>query len=215
MIREPSAPVAPVEPRPRVPWVSYAVLGGSVAVFLADLLLKGQLAELGLLFGPLVAEGQWWRPFTCVFVHGGPLHIAFNMMAVLSLGRAVELSIGSFRFLITSIVGAMGSAFVVLFWRFDQSTVGASGMILAWAGALLPIVNSAGRRQLGIWLVQVAAISLLPQVSGAGHFGGFLFGLPCGWVMRQKPKLFSTLAPVLIFIAGALLYLAGSGRLHR
>ena len=207
MIRDAAAP-----PPPATPWVSYTILAGSVAVFGADLLLGGRLAQLGDLYGPEVIAGQWWRPFSCVFVHGGLLHIVFNMSAVVSLGRVVEINIGSFRFLICSLVGAMGSACAVLAWRFDQHTVGASGVILAWAGALLPIANQSGRRQLGIWLLQVAVISLLPQVSGAGHFGGFLFGLPCGWVMRQPPKLFSTLAPVLLFIAAALLTLAGSGR---
>ena len=155
-----------------------------------------------------------WRPFTTVVAHGNVLHIVFNMMAVVTLGRTIEASIGSFRFVIATLVGTMGSAFAVLVWSFEQPTVGASGVILAWAGAILPIASKSGRRQLLVWLAQVALISLLPMVSGAGHVGGFLFGLPCGWVMRQNRQLFATLAPVLVFISGALLYLAGSGRLR-
>lgn len=213
MIREPSARV---EPKPPIAWVSYTILLGSVIVFGADALLpEAKISDRLGLFGPEVLQGQWWRPFTCVFVHGGLLHIVFNMSAVLSLGRVVELNIGSFRFLIASLVGAMGSALAVLVWKFEQRTVGASGVILAWAGALLPIVNQAGRKQLGVWLAQVALISLLPQVSGAGHLGGFLFGLPCGWLMRRPRQQFQALAPVLIFLSAILLYLAGSGRLHR
>jgi rhomboid protease GluP len=205
----------PPQPPPPIPFVCYAILAGSVGVFIVDALVThGALAELLGLYGPYVAKGDWWRPFTTVFVHGNVLHIVFNMMAVMSLGRAVEASIGSFRFLIATLVGAMGSAFAVLVWKFDQPTVGASGVILAWAGAVLPIVTSAGRRQLLIWLAQVAVLSLLPQVSGAGHVGGFLFGLPCGWVMRRPRALFQTLAPVLLFASGVLLYLAGSGRLR-
>lgn len=212
MIPEPT-PTA--EPPPPIPWVSYVVLGGSVLVFAADeLFTQGQLGKLLLLYGPAVEAGQWWRPLTMVFVHGNLLHIVFNMMAVLSLGRDVERGIGSFRFLIASVVGAMGSSFAVLAWNFDQPTVGASGMILAWAGALLPIATQAGRRQLGIWLVQIALISLLPMVSGASHLGGFVFGLPCGWVMRGKRALFQTVAPILVFVAAALLYLAASGRIR-
>ncbi len=210
---EPALPAA--TPALQIPWVSYAVLGGSVLVYFADALFtQGQLKQLGLLYGPAVQQGQGWRPFTMVFVHGNLLHLVFNMMAVLSLGRDVERGIGSFRFFIASLVGAMGSAFAVLVWKFDQPTVGASGMILAWAGALLPIANQSGRRQLGIWLAQVALISLLPMVSGAGHVGGFLFGLPCGWVMRRPRALFQTVAPILVFVAAALLYLAGSGRIR-
>ncbi len=208
------APAATLAPPLPIPWVCYAVLGGSVGVFGIDALLtQGQLKSALLLYGPAVVAGQWWRPFTTLFVHGNLIHLVFNMMAVWSLGRDVERSIGSFRFMIASLVGAMGSAFAVLVWNFDQPTVGASGMILAWAGALLPIVNQSARRQLGIWLAQVALISLLPMVSGAGHVGGFLFGLPCGWLMRRPRALFQTVAPILVFMAATLLYLVGSGRL--
>lgn len=210
MISEPTPEPVPRSP---IPWVSCVVLAGSVAVYAADaLLVEGKLGNLLSLYGPAVAAGQWWRPFTTVFVHGGMIHLAFNMMAVMSLGRDVERGIGSFRFLITSIVGAMGSAFAVLVWSFEQPTVGASGMILAWAGALLPIVNKAGRRQLGIWLVQVAVISLLPMVSASGHVGGFVFGLPCGWVMRRPRGFFQLVAPVMVFICAVLLFVAGTGR---
>ena len=84
-------------------------------------------------------------------------------------------------------------------------------MILAWAGALLPIATQSGRRQLGAWLLQVGIISLLPGVSGAGHVGGFLFGLPCGWAMRRPPAQFQVAAPILVFVAAVALYLAGRG----
>ncbi len=212
MIAEP----APLPPPPQpIAWVSYAVLTLSVLVYVVDeLFTQRQLANLMGLYGPAVGEGQWWRPFSAVFVHGGVLHLGLNMMVVMSLGRDVERGIGTFRFLIASIVGAMGSSIAVLVWSYEQPTVGASGMILAWAGVLVPIINSAGRKQLGIWLVQMAVISLIPGVSGAGHLGGFLAGLPCGWVMRQRPALFQTAAPVMVFVTAVLVYLAGSGRMR-
>ena len=192
------------------PWVSGTIFLGSVAVFIAGRFVPG-LDGVLLLHGPRVAQGDWWRPFTATFVHGDLIHIVFNMMAVVSLGRDVERAIGSFRFLITSVVGAMGTAIAVMAWSFDQCMVGASGVILSWAGALLPIASQTGRRQLGIWLVQVAVISLLPFVSSAGHLGGFLAGLPCGWVMRRPRPQFQTAAPLLVFAAAIALYLVGRG----
>ncbi len=211
MIPEPVEPTAPPVP---VPYVSYAVLACCVLVFLLDaFVLDDQLVDAMRLYGPLVKQGQWWRPLSFVFVHGGPIHLGFNMMAVMSLGRDVERAVGTFRFIVASIVGALGSAIAVLVWNFDQPTVGASGMIIGWAGLMVPVVSKAGRRQLGVWLAQIAVLSLIPGISGAGHLGGFLGGLPCGFMMRGSKARFQTMAPVLLFVAAVLTVLAGTGRL--
>src|SRR5436305_2022955 len=154
-------------------------MGVCGVAFAANLALGGQPFRQMVLFGPKVLEGEWWRVLTCVFAHGSIMHIVFNLSAVWTLGRMLEAGIGTFRFLVTTLVGALGSAFAVLVVNFDQPTLGISGVILAWAGAMLPIVNQAGRRSLGTWLIQVVVISLLPGVSWAGHLGGFVFGVPC------------------------------------
>jgi membrane associated rhomboid family serine protease len=227
-LRDPQIPISggpgspPREPEPaaapeRITWVSWTVLAGSVGWFLIQLWLavNGEPDRVPsfALYGPLVQEGDWWRVIMTAFEHGGALHLVFNMSAVWTLGRVLETGVGPFRMLITSLVGALGSAFFVLLFNFDQRTVGASGMILAWGGAILPIATKHGRQSIGIWLGQVALISLLPGVSWAGHLGGFLFGLPCGWAMRGGRERFGFAAPVLLFISAVLVFLAGSGRL--
>ncbi len=212
----PGEPGPPTEPEPRampLTPISYALVGVCVVVFLGQLVSGGEVTLRLMLSGPEVAKGEWWRVLTCDLVHGNLLHIFFNLSAVWTLGRILEAAIGPFRFAITTLVGALGSAFAVLVVNFDQPTLGISGVILAWAGAMLPIATKAGRRQLGMWLVQVLVISLLPNVSWAGHLGGFVFGVPCGWVMRRGPKVFGTLAPLLVFAAAVLVFLAGTGRL--
>lgn len=210
---EPGGPTPPLSAHPEpVTWVSWGILVGSVGWFAARYLLLGQRSPVLVLDGAQVRGGDWWRVFLCVFEHGNLIHLAFNMSAVWTLGRVLEVGVGPFRMLITSVVGALGSALFVLLFNFDQPTVGASGVILAWGGAILPIATQHGRKSIGTWLAQVALISLLPGVSWAGHLGGFLFGLPCGWAMRGGPERFGYAAPVLIFTAGLLLYLVGSGR---
>jgi rhomboid protease GluP len=195
--------------------VCWAILVGSVAWWVAQRGLAFSAQEQPpslMLFGPLVKDGEWWRVLMTVFEHSpNPLHILFNMSAVWTLGRVLEFGIGPYRMLITSVVGALGSAFFVLLFNFDQPTVGASGVILAWGGAILPIATQHGRRSIGMWLAQVAVISLIPGVSWAGHLGGFLFGLPCGFAMRAGTERFNTLAPVLLFVSAVLVFLVGSG----
>lgn len=162
-----------------------------------------ELARGGIplaLYGPLVQRGEYWRMLSTVFEHGSPLHLLFNMSVVYTLGFMLERAVGSLRFLGLSLVTALGSSSFALLFNFDVPTVGASGMILGWAGAMVPIATQQGRRELGIWLVQVVVISLLPGVSWAGHLGGFLFGLPCGVALRLGGPVYNRALPLILFI---------------
>src|SRR5206468_7711605 len=119
------------------------------------------------------------------------------------LGFPLERAVGAGRMAIISWVTALGSSTFALLFSFDVPTVGASGMILGWAGALLPVATRETRRSLGTWLVQVAVLSLIPGVSWQGHLGGFLFGLPCGYALRLGRARFTALGPVLMAAATA------------
>ena len=52
-----------------------------------------------MLFGPAVANGDWWRLITSAFLHANLLHIAFNMYFLWFVGSAVETALGRGRFL--------------------------------------------------------------------------------------------------------------------
>jgi len=193
-----------------VPFFSMAVIGASVARFLWVISLAGDQNPdyRWAINGPLIRDGEWWRIFAGAIEHGGAIHILMNMFVVYSLGFALERMLGTWRFAIISIVGCLGSGAFALFFAFNQYTVGASGMILSWAGALLPIANRAGRQSLVVWLVQIAVISLIPGVSWQGHLGGFVFGLLCGLALRAGPRAFPYLVPLLLFLAGAAVVVA-------
>ncbi|RJS18738.1 rhomboid family intramembrane serine protease [Corallococcus sp. H22C18031201] len=214
---EPPPPEPRPGPRPR-PWVCYGIIAGAVAMFVLDRSLArplvdangtmvGSLAPLAL-FGPLVQRGEYWRMLGAVFEHGGAMHLLFNMSVVVTLGFTLERGIGSLRFLGLSLVTALGAAASSLYFNFNVVTVGASGMILGWGGAMLPVATRQGRRELGFWLAQVAVISLLPGVSWAGHLGGFLFGLPCGLALRMGPRVYARALPLILFITAVVALLA-------
>lgn len=199
----------------RIPWISGAVLVISVLVFAAEAFARIPLLERFALHGPpVVREGEWHRVLTTVVTHGSLMHIGFNMMVLWSLGISFERGIGTWRFALISLITALGSAVFVLWFAFDVYTVGASGMILGWAGAMLPIATKQGRRQLSTWLIQIALLSALPLffpailISWQGHLGGFLFGLPAGLLLRERAKYFPIGAPVLLFVTAALVVVA-------
>lgn len=196
----------PVTP---VTWLLMAV---SLALFAVGW-VSPEVREAGVLHGPLVQRGEWWRLATWLVTHGGVLHLAFNLSVVWTLGRMLEFSVGPWRFLLATAAGALGSSAAVLAFDFDAPTVGLSGVILAWAGMALPVANEAARRHLAVWLLQVIAISLLPGVSWSGHLGGFLSGLLAGGALRLGRVAYARAMPVLLFALGVLVVLAGQGRL--
>jgi membrane associated rhomboid family serine protease len=136
------------------------------------------------------------------------------MSVVVTLGFSLERAIGSLRFLGMALITALGASIFSLFFNFGIVTVGASGMILGWAGGMLPISTRQGRQDLFIWLAQVAVISLLPGVSWAGHLGGFLFGLPCGLALRLGPRVYTRAIPLILAITLVVAYYAAHPELR-
>ncbi|MGI8422280.1 MAG: rhomboid family intramembrane serine protease, partial [Gaiellaceae bacterium] len=89
----------------------------------------GRLYERGALYGPAVANGDWWRLITSAFLHGGLLHIAFNMLALWWLGSSVELALGSRRYLGLYLASGLAGSAGALQITPNAFTVGASGAI--------------------------------------------------------------------------------------
>lgn len=195
-------PPAQAPARQLPPPIAAGIIALCVLAFLGQGYLTTEVpgagqVPLGVLFGPLVQEGQWWRAFTTIFTHGGVLHLLLNMSVVYSLGFPLERSLGSARFGLVSLVTALGASSTVLLLAWDKPTVGASGMILGWAGVMLPVVTRQERSNLLTWLAQIAVISFLPGVSWQGHLGGFVWGLFCGLALKAGKQVFWLAAPLL------------------
>jgi len=131
-----------------------ALIGINVAVYLAELLTGGgvngtgsTIYVKGVLFGPFLEQGEWWRLMTAAFLHYGPLHLILNMVALYWFGSLLEERIGSGRFLLVYLVSGLAGSAGALLWPngFSTPTVGASGAIFApWAspgsGGAMPLM---------------------------------------------------------------------------
>jgi membrane associated rhomboid family serine protease len=145
----------------------------------------------------VVAQGEYWRLFTALFLHGGFTHLLFNIFALYILGPPLERSIGTIRFavcyLISGLVssaGVVGLA-VVGFVQVGQ-LVGASGCIMgivgAWAGFLVRHRHvPQARQRLGniglIVVIQIVFDLSTPQVSMAAHLCGLIAGFFLGLIL--------------------------------
>lgn len=138
------------------------------------------------LFGPLVNEGEWYRLVTSGFLHAGILHIGFNMFALFFLGRILEPSIGTPRFLAVYFASLFGGAFGALLLSPDALTVGASGAIFGIFGATFVIARGRGFDAVASSIGVILLLNLAFSVGGAshislgGHLGGLAAGLICG-----------------------------------
>jgi membrane associated rhomboid family serine protease len=159
----------------------------NVAVYMLELGLGGntngtgnRIFDEGFLAGPPVADGEWWRLFTAMFLHYGPFHLALNMLALWWFGSAVEHVLGRGRYLLLYIVsGLAGSAGALLFTP-DSATVGASGAIYGILGAALVLERQRtyvlGGGALGIIVLNLVITFALPGISIGGHLGGLAGG---------------------------------------
>ncbi len=148
-------------------------IGGSSIVF-----------DFGL-FGPLVSEGEWYRLVTSGFLHAGLIHIGFNMFALFFLGRILEPSIGTPRFLAVYVASLFGGSFGALLLDPNALTIGASGAIFGIFGATFVIARGRGfdavASSIGVVLLINLALSVgASHISLGGHLGGLAAGLICG-----------------------------------
>lgn len=127
-------------PATEKPTVTYALIGINVFAFLL-MLVSGidQTATQWGMFPPSIAlDNEWWRLVTSAFLHGGWLHIAFNMYVLYALGPSLERVLGHSRYLVLYLMAALGGA--VCSYAFSDVmtvSVGASGAIFGLMGALV------------------------------------------------------------------------------
>ncbi|HEY8544122.1 MAG TPA: rhomboid family intramembrane serine protease [Acidimicrobiales bacterium] len=181
------------------PYVTAALIALNVVVFLIDLLsgTVDGLGELGAdwaLYGPLVGDGDWWRPVTAGFVHSGLIHIGFNMVLLYQLGLLLEPALGRVRFLALYFLSLLGGSFLVLVISWDQPTVGASGAVFGLMGAAVLAFRSRGIDPFSTGIPQLLGLNLLftfvaaRYISVGGHVGGLIAGLVGGWLLFELER---------------------------
>jgi membrane associated rhomboid family serine protease len=150
---------------------------------------SGELYSKGVLYGPLVADGEWWRIISSGFLHAGIVHIVLNMVFLWFLGTMLEPAIGKVRFAIIYLVSLVGGSFGALLLTPNDSTVGASGAVFGLMGAAILFMRTRGvgvmQSGLGLTLVLNLVLTFRPGISFGGHLGGLLAGGVLGYLMFE------------------------------
>lgn len=211
------------------------ILAGTIAYFLWSVLMGGGLGFnlIGsLLGGPgsetlrtwganrgdlVINQGQHWRLFTHMLLHGGLLHLGFNMWALWHVGRHVELIYSTrnmaFIYVVAGVAGGIAST---VFRPYAVLSVGASGAVLGLMGALVYFAVALPGRQVD-WrsLLMPVGVNLMygffiPFIDNYAHIGGFLGGFLAAFIAgipgQRAPwrtwAMIGTAAVVVLILSG-------------
>lgn len=136
---------------------------------------------------------EWWRLITAMFLHGGLIHIGFNMMALLQLGPPLEEVYGSARYLFLYV---LSGAFGFLVSAFTQHhSLGASGALLGLVGAMLALTTKRGgsfmrelrsRLLTNVVILFALGFSGLMAMDNFAHGGGLAAGFLLGKIFADR-----------------------------
>jgi membrane associated rhomboid family serine protease len=175
---------------------TYVLIALNVAAYLAEIAGGGGglspgsssiIFDFGL-YGPFVAEGEWYRLLTSAFLHASIIHIGFNMFALYFLGRLLEPGIGTARFVALYFASLFAGSFGALLLSPDSLTIGASGAVFGIFGATFVIARHRGVDNLAASIGVVLLLNLAitfgnPEISIGGHLGGLVGGVLCALVI--------------------------------
>jgi len=166
---------------------------------------------------PIDRLHRWWTLISATYLHGGILHIFFNMMAFLQLGPFVLREYGFSRFfLIYTWSGVLG--FFLSYVVGIPFTIGASAAICGLIGATLYFGKSRGGtygnavyRQVMGWVVGLFLFGfLVPGINNWAHGGGILGGILLGFLLgyedrKRETSLHRLLSAATVLLTGGIL----------
>jgi membrane associated rhomboid family serine protease len=175
--------------------------------------LDDELLEMFAQVNVFIADGEWWRIFTVVLLHGSLMHILFNMWALYVLGPQIERGVGTWPFVALYLASAgVGGAFAFWLGQPGDIAVGASGAIFGlfgiWLSWALHRRNTVQGRALLTQLIVLLAINagiafIYRNISWQAHLGGLIAGFVIGeiWSRIQGPNSEAMRAWVAVAVA--------------
>ncbi|MFE3521915.1 rhomboid family intramembrane serine protease [Streptomyces sp. NPDC059161] len=160
--------------------------------FTDALFLLGRAGVPGF-YGPQgLAEGQWYRLVTSMFLHGGVVHILFNMLSLWWLGGPLEAALGRARYLALYVVsGLAGGALTYLIASPLEPSLGASGAIFGLFGAMAVLMRRMKydmRPVIGLLVVNlILTFNPWMGIAWQAHLGGLAAGVLVGIGMVYAP----------------------------
>lgn len=177
---------------------------GSGSSFLAGA-TTGLELKLGV-FSPAIADGQYYRLVTAMFVHFSILHIAMNMYVLWVLGRYLERALGPARFVALYFIAGIGGNVACYLFTDRTLSGGASTAVFGLFAAMFFVnrkLNLSSSSVVVLIVINLVFSFLVPGISIIGHIGGLITGGVLGLGLAYAPR--SARTPVQIAVLGGVL----------
>ena len=146
-----------------------------------------------------IADGEWWRLVTPMFLHGGLMHLLFNMFSLFIFGPELEKIAGKARFItIYLLSGIFGNIATYFLQPPDYASVGASGAIFGILGAFGALVYYTKHilpqlRQIILPIIVISIIMtfLQPNINVTAHIAGLIVGFLIGLSYFHPKRIIS------------------------
>lgn len=169
------------------------------------------LVEAGGQWWPLALnENQWWRCITYAYVHGGLIHLLFNMVVLYQVGGHLEQEIPRLGYIGIYTLAVVAATVAGLLWHPRIVVVGASGGLFGLLGFAVGYYHRVGgRAALDLrdfmlkWALLALVIGFFIGADNAAHLGGAVTGILCGLAWPQQRVYRQYIMP-LITLGGSL-----------
>lgn len=148
----------------------------------------------GVIRQAVMNDGEWWRLFSCIFLHNGIMHLLNNMLSLFFVGLFLERLLGKWRYLIVYLICGIVASLTSIYWHESTLAVGASGAIFGMYGFVLALTllkqfnpgeNKFMLTFAGIFVVYNLIYGLAGGVDNAAHIGGLCSGFFIGLLLSN------------------------------
>ena len=190
--------VLPLQPKHNFPAITYLLITANI-IILGLMYVHGFPSDFwiprtfGAIYPPWVFEhNQWWRLFTAIFAHFGPVHLGANAFALLIFATRVEKYFGRAAFCLIYVFSGLTGSIASLFISTAYSA-GASGAVYGLIGAMFAYTRLTKRSiEFMNWYLMFMFIGVgiamgyaTPGIDNAGHIGGLIGGAVVGVVYAK------------------------------
>lgn len=175
----------------KTPSITYIIMGICVFLFIMMYIFgngsesTSTLIKFGANYDLLTKSGEYYRLFTCMFLHIGIWHLLCNMYSLYIIGKEIENLYGKSKYLVIYVLSGLCGSILSLAFSHNTISAGASGAIFGLLGALL-YFGYYYRTYLGATIrssiIPVIILNLIigmltPGISNSAHIGGLVGGI--------------------------------------